>query len=162
MRIDDIRLMFQYNDWANRRILSAAEQVTTEQLFEEQAFSFGSIHGTLVHNLFAERLWRVLLATGEFTAPLDPQDYPDLATLAATWAEDQKLMWRYLNTLRDDDMDSLVVYTVAEGKRERVLWQCLWHVVNHGMQHRSECAVMLTNAGASPGELDVTAYLNER
>jgi uncharacterized damage-inducible protein DinB len=43
-----------------------------------------------------------------------------------------------------------------------VLWHCLVHVVNHGMQHRSECAVMLTNFGYSPGDLDMTRFLNQR
>ena len=40
----------------------------------------------------------------------------------------------------------------------RPLWQCLAHVVNHGTQHRSEAAMMLTHWGQSPGELDLFYY----
>ena len=38
------------------------------------------------------------------------------------------------------------------------LWQALAHVVNHGTQHRSEAAVLLTSAGHSPGDLDMIDY----
>ena len=37
-------------------------------------------------------------------------------------------------------------------------WQALAHVVNHGTQHRSEAAALLTAAGRSPGELDMIVY----
>jgi uncharacterized damage-inducible protein DinB len=43
-----------------------------------------------------------------------------------------------------------------------VLWHCLLHVANHGTQHRAEAAAILTAYGASPGDLDVTLFLNER
>jgi uncharacterized damage-inducible protein DinB len=39
------------------------------------------------------------------------------------------------------------------------VWQMLAHVINHGTQHRSEAAALLTTAGRSPGELDMIVYL---
>ena len=35
------------------------------------------------------------------------------------------------------------------------------HLVNHGTQHRSEAALLLTQAGRSPGEIDLIFYLEE-
>ena len=68
----------------------------------------------------------------------------------------------YLAQLTDDDMTDYVRYTTDEGnKRERLLWHCLLHVVNHGTQHRSEAAALLTDYGHSPGDLDFTVFLNE-
>jgi uncharacterized damage-inducible protein DinB len=59
-------------------------------------------------------------------------------------------------------METIVRYEIPEGVRERTLWRCLVHVVNHGTQHRSDAAVMLTNFGQSPGGIDFTLFLNKR
>jgi uncharacterized damage-inducible protein DinB len=75
---------------------------------------------------------------------------------------EERAMRDYLAQLTDANMTDYVRDTVPEGhKRERLLWHCLWHVANHGTQHRSEAAAILTERGSSPGEFDFTAFLNE-
>ena len=39
------------------------------------------------------------------------------------------------------------------------IWQMLLHLLNHGTQHRSEAALLLTQVGRSPGDLDLIDYL---
>jgi uncharacterized damage-inducible protein DinB len=46
------------------------------------------------------------------------------------------------------------------GNSPRV-WQTIFHVINHGTQHRSEAATILTGYGRSPGELDFDLFLTE-
>ena len=43
----------------------------------------------------------------------------------------------------------------------RPSWQMLAHLANHGTQHRSEAAVLLTRAGRSPGDLDMIFFAQE-
>jgi uncharacterized damage-inducible protein DinB len=162
MKIDDIRFMYEYNSWANRLIMSMAEQVSVEQLRQPDNVSFGSLFGTLVHTFDAEYSWRFLLQQRLMVPEIKPEEIADLATLRTRWDAEEREMAAYVNSLTDDDMSSIITYEVEAGTRNRVLWHCLWHVVNHGMQHRSECAVMLTDFGKSPGDLDVTRFLNER
>jgi uncharacterized damage-inducible protein DinB len=41
------------------------------------------------------------------------------------------------------------------------VWQMLADVVNHGTQQRSEAAALLTDAGRSPGDLDMIDYVEK-
>ena len=71
-------------------------------------------------------------------------------------------MRSYLDGLTDDDLDGIITYSRAENKTyETPLWQILVHVINHGTQSRSEAAVLLTQLGHSPGDLDYMIFLRD-
>lgn len=165
MRIGDILTLYDYNYWATHKILAASGRVSQEQFLAPGGQSFGSLRGTLVHALDAELGWRVLCqhqSTQSFEE-LQEDAFPTLAALEQRWGVEERAMRAYLAGLRDQDLDGYVRYTTAEGlRRERVLWHCLVHVVNHGTQHRSEAAALLTGYGSSPEDLDFTVFLNER
>jgi uncharacterized damage-inducible protein DinB len=89
--------------------------------------------------------------------------FPTVDVVEQRWNAEERAMRDYLAHLTDDNLTAYVRYTTPEGdKRERVLWHCLLHVVNHGTQHRSEAAAILTGYGSSPGDLDFTVFLNEQ
>ena len=164
MKINDIQLLFDYNYWANALMLATAAALGPEQLTQPTAFPWGSLHGTLVHTLDGEHMWRHL-CRDERVLPVrltQLEPFPTLESIAAYWKGEEAEMRAYLDSLSDRDMERVIRYEVEEGLRERVLWHCLVHVVNHGTQHRSECAAMLTDFGHSPGGIDLTRYLNIR
>lgn len=165
MKLQDILLLYDYNYWATRRILTASAQVRPEQFTVPASHSFGSLRGTLVHTLDAEYSWRMLLQlnTIDTFREMRDEDFPSFEGLEQRWVQEEELMREYLTSLQEEDVSGIVRYTTPEGeKRERVLWHCLLHVVNHGTHHRSEAAAILTDYGHSPGDLDFTVFLNER
>lgn len=162
MQTKDIHLLYDYNYWANGRILETAKKVTAEQLIAPAEFPYGGLRGTLTHILEAEFAWRVRFETGSMAEELLETAFPTLESLEARWREEEKSMRVYLANLRDEDLEKPLTYPIDDGKiRMRVLMHCLIHVVNHGTQHRSEAAALLTRYGQSPGDLDFTIFLNE-
>lgn len=187
MNMQDVRDMYEYNDWANHRLLEMAEKITPVQFIAPSSHSFSSLQATLVHTLDTERVWRFLLQVQDFRSAsptitvfdetgwagwlqrqgfppeLQTTDVPTVSALRQRWQEEEAAMWAYLSGLRNEDLGSMVRYYVDTSVlRERLLWHCLFHVVNHGMQHRSEAAALLTDYGQSPGGIDFTVFLNER
>ncbi len=160
MRIEDIHLLYQYQDWANQRILNQAEQVSAEQFRQPSPFDQESLQQKLLHLLEAEIVWRHLLIEQVIPDFLQIEDFPDVAAFRARWKLESQALWAYLRRLSDEDLETSISYQAGGETRRRVLWHCLVHVVNHGTQHRSECAAMLTGLGCSPGELDFTRFLS--
>jgi len=148
MRIRDVVTLFHYNYWANGLILKSAALVGQPGFTAPAPVSFGSLRGTLVHIYAAEWLWRV--------------DFPSLRVLGERWLAEERAMLAYLARLRDQDLDRVISYTNTRGiAYQNPLWQLLAHVVNHGTQFRGEAAVVLTQAGYSPGDLDFIRFLRE-
>jgi uncharacterized damage-inducible protein DinB len=163
MNVADILTIYEYNYWANRRIMTAAEGVSQEQFLAPADFPYGGLRGTLVHILDAEYGWLLFLKNNDWSAPdLKAEDFPTLASIGTRWTAEEKGMRAYLATLRDADLEAHLQYTIPSGvKRDRIRWHALLHIVNHGTQHRSEAAALLTGFQHSPGDVDFTVFLNE-
>jgi uncharacterized damage-inducible protein DinB len=162
MDIQDMQLIYDYNYWANGKILAASAKVTEEQFLAPAEFPRGGLRETLLHIVDAEYGWRGFFEANTFSEDLKAEDFPTFQSLEKKFHEEEKSMRAYLHRLKDEDMNSHTKYTTSEGVlRDRILWHCLLHVANHGTQHRSEAAAMLTSFGASPGDLDFTVFLNE-
>ena len=162
MRIDDIQLLFEYNDWANDKILGEAESLTSEQLRAPNEAGWGSLLGTLFHLMEAHYAWRQMLTRGAFTDYLAESDFPDVAAIRRFMLDERARFRDYLAGLDAEALANTITYDSEYGPRTRVVWHCLWHLVNHGTQHRSECAALLTGLGRSPGDLDFTVFLSRR
>ena len=83
---------------------------------------------------------------------IEPLLSPD--ALHTRWEAEWAALDAYLTGLSDHSANA-----VWDGLP---LWQTMAHVVNHGTQHRSEAAALLTEAGRSPGDLDLIDFLEEQ
>lgn len=165
MNVSDIRTIYDYNDWANRRLWEATKRVTQEQFVgPNPRSSFKSLRGTLVHILDTEYSWGTLCQTSTFAGfdVIKPEDFPTLDALIQRWTEQQRAVQDYLARVTDDEINGYVRYTNERGEKgELVRWHGFWNIVNHGTEHRSEAAAIVTEYGSSPGEMDFAEYLNE-
>lgn len=164
MDLESVLKLYDYNVWANRQLQVASTQLRTETFVAPVPHSFGSLRGTLVHILDMECAWRTLCQHGTLDAfgALDEASFPMVGALEERWKEEEREMRDYLASLSDDALQGYVRYTTDEGEaRERLLWHCLWHVVNHGTHHRSDAAAILRSFGIVTFGLDFTRFLSE-
>jgi uncharacterized damage-inducible protein DinB len=165
---DAVRDLFAYNRWATERILDAAAKLTPEQLHAPQTAGHGSVRDTLVHVLRPQRSWLSWwdgsLSPGDARKlKIDPAEYPDVAAVRVLWESVEEQTQSFVAGLTDDDVARIYEYTLPNGVEMRLpLWRMMLHIANHGTQHRSEVAAMLTDLGQSPGDLDyiVFAFMN--
>lgn len=161
---NQLTTLFVYNDWANGRILAAAEKINAEQLTAPTPDSHHNLRETLLHILDAEWIWRTRCQ--ERTSPTNWPSEAGYATLAAIrqrWAKEEQKLRAYLAGLTDEDLRQVIPYQTTSGEQfENLLSDILSHLVLHGMQHRSEAAAMLTRFGRSPGDIDLITYLREK
>lgn len=162
MNKQDIQLLYKYNSWANKRILDAAANVTEEQFLGTATYPHGGLRGTLTHALFAEWIWRTRWLGESPTQRIKPEDFPTFASLRARWEDEEKLLMAFVDNLTDEKLNATFSYKTTTGEpHQRILWQAMAHVVNHGTQHRSEAAALLTDMSHSPGDIDLIVYLND-
>ncbi len=161
-----IDLIWEYNDWANRRILARAASLTQAQLSEQLPTMWASILGTMAHVLGAEWIWRQRTQAGISPAALlDRDQFTTLDLLNQRWAEEAAAMRAYLATLSDADLDRVVEYhgTIPTDQPfRRPLWQILTHVVNHGTQPLDDLYFALKPRSRNLGEVDYPALMAGR
>src|SRR5690349_15166359 len=163
MNKQDIQLLFTYNQWANARILKSVAAVTAEQFLAPASYPHGGLRSTLVHALFAEWVWRKRWEGESPSTRFKPEEFPTFESLHTRWLEEEALLMKFIHAQTDDDLNEAFQFKMISGEsREHILWQAMAHVVNHGTQHRSEAAAMLTEMNQSPGDLDLSLFLRER
>lgn len=156
-----ISSLIAYNFWANDRVLAACERISTD-VFTQAAVpdpGWGSLRGILAHALDAEYGWRAVLQGADASEILDAAMFDDVAALKTRWAVERAAWLEFVAGLSAEALGRGYGHNPAETPK---VWQVIVHVVNHGTQHRSEAAALLTGYGQSPGDLDFDVFLEER
>lgn len=172
MKIDEIKLLYDYNDWIDARFLAACGKVSPEQYAAPASYGRGGLRATMVHIL--DSLWQQRITLqGFYKDPLGDEAaydatelhedaFPTFAALQERWAVEQREMRAYIDALTDETLNGTIRYVIPGAVRELVVWHILLDVILHAQQHRSEAAALLTAYGQSPGDYDLIMFLNER
>lgn len=159
MKMQDINLLFEYNRWANMRILEAVSQLNTDQFAQEIKSSYPSVRNTLVHIMSAEWIWLMRWNGSSPRSMLNHEDFSTLYSLRARWSEIEKESIRFLATLADESLEKEISYLNTEGKQFKYkLWQMMQHMVNHSSYHRGQITMMLRQIGAPPISTDLIVF----
>jgi uncharacterized damage-inducible protein DinB len=153
MRAEDIRFLFGYDRWATERVLAVLGGIPDEVWSAVDVVGERGLGGVLVHQLGAAQRWRHGIQRDGLEPEPELEALPTVEELRARWVAE----WEVVDTWLPTVDDAFLAY-VHEGVP---IWQMLAHVVNHGTQHRSEAAALLTEAGHSPGDLDMIFYVDE-
>lgn len=151
----DVRFLFDYDRWATARVLGTTVGLPDAEWPTGSPVGSRELADILVHQLGANQRWRLgLSGTPDADLPRPEREpLPSVAALAERWTAEWAAVDAWLATL-----DDAWLAATEDGIPH---WEMLAHVVNHGTQHRSEAAVLLTAAGRSPGDLDMIRFSEE-
>ena len=159
-KLELIRGLYEYNEWANNHVLDAAAALTEDEFSHKQGASFESVEGNLAHIMGAQVIWLERWTGGSNTRPvLEFQKTRGLSTIREAFAESHDRLRAFVSSLIDDRLDEILAYKDSAGRpHERVIWKLMAHVVNHGTHHRAETGMLLERIGRSPGDMDYVYY----
>ena len=163
MTPEEIRLLFDYNTWANHRELDAAAQLSPEQFTKPLGSSFSSVRDTLVHICGGEWIWHERFEGRSPGAMPDLSAIQTVEALRTHWLPQEARLLAYAQKLTQADLDRVIEYkTLNFGMYSNPLWQSMQHVVNHGTYHRGQVTTMLRQLGAKPILTDLMHFYRER
>ena len=170
MTKDDIQLLYEYDRWANNRVLQAVSALSTEQFTRDLGGSFRSVRDTLVHIIGGEWGWLAYwkepshssaFLTGLRTrrdALFNPDAFPNVAAVQLKWAEFEKELTEFVNCVTTESLEKMLPFRTTQIK----LAHLMQHLANHSTYHRGQVALMMRQLDAEPLATDFHVFLVER
>jgi uncharacterized damage-inducible protein DinB len=155
-----VQVMADYNAWQNRSLYAAAATLADAERRRDRGAFFGSIHGTLNHLLWADRIWmsrfdgweKPAVAIADSARMIDSFEALRAARIEAdariiAWAARLDPAW-LAGELR-------WFSTIAQAETVRPCALLVVHLFNHQTHHRGQAHALLTAAGARPEPTDL-------
>jgi uncharacterized damage-inducible protein DinB len=169
MTKDDVELLYEYDRWANNRVLQTCSTLTSEHFRRDLGGSFSSIRDTLVHIFAGEwgrlQYWKEPAPDTTFMANMmarrkvlfDPNAFPDLASVRRKWAEVETEQIEFIQFLTDERLERMLPVRGTQVK----LIHLLQHVANHSTYHRGQISLMMRQLDAVPEATDFHVFVME-
>ena len=155
-----VRTMAAYNAEMNRRIYTGAATLPDAVRQVDAGVFFGSLHGTLCHLLWADRMWMSRFDGWErpsATVQESPRLIADFAQLQqARGAADVRLC-EWADGVSQSWLDGETVWFsgITRSERRAPTGGLVVHMFNHQTHHRGQAHAVLTRYGVDPGDTDL-------
>jgi uncharacterized damage-inducible protein DinB len=167
MTKDDIQLLYEFDRWANNRVLQAASTLNAEEFTRDLGGSFRSVRDTLVHIVGSEwswlACWKEPSPSSAFVddvwtrhdARFNPKAFPDLASVQSKWAEVESEQLDFVNRVTNESSARMLPVRTTQIS----LGHLMQHLANHSTYHRGQVALMMRQLAAEPLATDFAMFL---
>jgi uncharacterized damage-inducible protein DinB len=147
-----------HNSWATKQLIAFCGRLKPDQLQATSQGTYGTILATLQHVVGAEGRYRLRLTGQGPDWPARPEDSDDLDELDRM-NDEMTRWWAELAASGFDPERRIDVTNPSFGDPfEVTAGMLVAQNINHGNEHRSQVATILTTIGADPPELDGWAW----
>jgi uncharacterized damage-inducible protein DinB len=169
MTKDDIQLLYEYDRWANNRVLQAVSTLSVEEFTRDLGGSFRSVRDTLVHIIGGEwgwlTIWKEPSLSSAFVTDLwtrlgalvHPDAFPDVAAVQLRWAEVEREQIEFVNRVTDESLGRMLPIRTTQIS----LAHLMQHLANHSTYHRGQVALMMRQLAGGPVATDFALFLLE-
>jgi uncharacterized damage-inducible protein DinB len=181
MNKDDIQLLYEYDRWANNRVLQTASTLSAEQFTRDLGGSFPSVRDTLVHIVRSEEgwltCWKEPSPSSTFVIDFwaghntlfNPNAFPDFAAVQRKWAEVERAQIEFVNRVTDQSSGESLGQSPSQPLTRMFpvrttqisLAHLMQHLANHSTYHRGQVALMMRQLAAEPLATDFAMFLME-
>ena len=156
--VEYCQLQARYNRWMNERLYAAARELSDAERKRNRGAFFGSLHRTLNHILWGDRVW-----IGRFTgapygaAAFGADMFDDFAMLARERESADTALLAWAGQLTPAWLCATLEYRAASDGKQRQLsgWIAATHVFQHAVHHRGQATTLLKQAGKDIGVTDL-------
>jgi uncharacterized damage-inducible protein DinB len=159
-----VRTMAAYNAEMNRRLYAAAERIPDVARRQDRGAFWGSLHGTLCHLLWGDRMWMARFDGWEKPATIQKQSAAliegfDELRRARIEADTKISAWAARVT-QDWLADDQVFFSSSAQRELRQPRSFLVaHLFNHQTHHRGQAHALITVCGEQTGDTDLFLVL---
>jgi uncharacterized damage-inducible protein DinB len=155
--MDVLSEFFRHNAMMNERLLEACRQLTPEQLAATATGTYGTVGATLVHIANAQEGYAARLLEVERPERIPEEPFPGFDVLGERFAHGDAQLQEAAR-LAGQDRKVQVTGDDPPGTWWMPVPLFLLQAVNHGTEHRSQVATILTHLGVEPPEMDGWTY----
>jgi len=158
----EMQLLFEYDQWADLKILEVIAKLNGEQYKKDLGSSFDGIQGTLVHILSADRIW-LDRWSGKTPVLLKTENFPTVEVVKKQWNTYNFEVGNFIMSVSEEQLNKHLEYTNFKGDTYAYpLYQQIQHKINHSTYHRGQIVTMLRQLGVDAVSTDIIKFIEQK